>query len=185
MPDFIQLPSIFPLGAILFNFLFFTVAIPIEAYILNYRLRFDKRTSIFYSIFINLFSGVIGWLAFFVIEPSLSTNDRSELISYVFFNRFIQPNTVRPIIFGTALIIFFTTFLLKYGLLQVAIISLSEPSESKPEPLPYTQRRSKRRNPRLRAQTSSIFTTTLFANALSFAGILGIILFRGLFPMNQ
>ncbi|BAZ07657.1 filament integrity protein FraC [Calothrix sp. NIES-3974] len=184
MPDFIQLPSIFPLGAILFNFLFFTVAIPIEAYILNYRLRFDKRTSIFYSIFINLFSGVVGWIAFFLIEPRLSTEQRSELINYVFFNRFTQQNIVLPYIFMIALIIFFATFFLKYGLLQVAIFSLREPSESKPEPLPYTQRRSNRRNLRLRLQKTSVFTTTLFANALSYAGILGILLFRGLFPMN-
>lgn len=183
MPELIELPPIFPLGAVLFNFLFFTVTIPIEAYLLNYRLRFDKRTSIFYSIFINLLSGVIGWIAFFTIEPRLSTDYRSELISYVFFNRFINSGSIRTVVFGTALVIFFATFLLKYTLLQLAIITLREPGQKKADPLPYLQRKTTRRNPRLRISTSSIFVTTLFANALSYAAVLAILLMRGLFRM--
>ncbi|MHC5828549.1 MAG: filament integrity protein FraC, partial [Nostoc sp.] len=93
MPENWMLPRIFPIGGILFDFLFVLIAIPIEAYVLHSRLKFDKKSSTFYAISINLFSSVIGWLIFFVSEPLLPIQMKSELINYMFFNNFKSPKT--------------------------------------------------------------------------------------------
>ncbi|PMB18522.1 filament integrity protein FraC, partial [Fischerella thermalis] len=87
MLDFPLLPKVLPLGAILFSFLFLLISIPLEAYILNSILKFDKKTSSFYAICMNLFSNVIGWAIFFLIEPLLSIRLKSGLINLMFFNQ--------------------------------------------------------------------------------------------------
>ncbi|MBW4512330.1 MAG: filament integrity protein fraC [Scytonematopsis contorta HA4267-MV1] len=168
------LPSSFPLGAILFNFLFFLVAIPTEAFLLNNRLRFDKKTSMFYAICINLFSGVIGWTIFFLIEPSLPVYWKSELISYFFFNRFIKPVETSIILLG--FIIFFATFLLKFLLLKVLLISLSDPGQKKEEE-PTIQRYSRRAR-KFKLQNTNLVTTLLIANSASYSAIAAILLIR-------
>ena len=128
---FFDVSPVFPWGIILFNFLFFTLAIPIEAYVLTRRLKFDKRTSIFYSIAINLFSGAIGWFIFFIVEPNLPSEIKTDVISYVFFNRPGNNNWLLLMI--TAFIIFFSTFLVKFFLLKMALLSLREPGQVKPD----------------------------------------------------
>ena len=175
LPTF-DFPPIFPLGAILFNFLFFTVAIPLEAYILSIRLKFDKRTSIFYAICINLFSGAIGWFAFFLLEPILPIEAKKELINYVFFNQFIA--NVHTLVFLTAVIIFFATFLIKFFLLKAALLSLREPSESKVEPEQTGTRKTTRRANKLKLQNTGLLTTTLIANSLSYSAISAIIVIQ-------
>ncbi len=177
-PPSFDWPPIFPTGAILFNFLFLTVAIPIEAYILSTRLKFDKRTSIFYAICLNLFSGAIGWFVFFLLEPILPIELKSELINYVFFNQFI--NNIHGLVFMTAIIIFFTTFLIKFFLLKAALLSLREPGQSKPEPEKTGSRRTSRRANRLKLQNTSLLTTTLIANSLSYSAITAIMLIRAI-----
>lgn len=172
--DLPTLPASFPLGAILFNFLFFLVAIPIEAFILNNRLLFDKRTSMFYAIAINLFSGVIGWTVFFFIEPTLPVNLRSELISYFFFNRF--QGSVSSAIILIAFIIFFATFLVKFLFLKLFLISLSEPGQ-KPETQPMLERFS-RRTKKMKLQNTNVVTSILIANSLSYSAIAIVLLLR-------
>jgi hypothetical protein len=178
LPTF-DFPPIFPFGAILFNFLFFTVAIPIEAYILAIRLKFDKRTSIFYAICLNLFSGAIGWFVFFLLEPWLPIETKTELINYVFFNQFIT--NVYPLVLMTGIIIFFTTFLIKFFLLKAALLSLREPSPKKPEPEePIDPRRISRRVNKLKLQNTGLLTTTLIANSFSYSAISIIIVLQNL-----
>ncbi|MEJ1930722.1 filament integrity protein FraC, partial [Nostoc sp. NIES-2111] len=79
----LNLPRVWPIGTILFNLLFFLIAIPIEGYVYHKRLNFDKKTSIFYAIAVNSFSGVIGWITFFFIEPLLAVPLKAELSSYI------------------------------------------------------------------------------------------------------
>ncbi|MBW4630715.1 MAG: filament integrity protein fraC [Iphinoe sp. HA4291-MV1] len=171
-----ELPKIFPIGAILFNFLFLLVAIPIEAYVLNTRLKFDKKTSAFYAISINVFSNVIGWIIFFFIEPVLLPNIKSELITFVFFNS-LQTTSVQTLLILIAFIIFFGTFLVKYALLRIFLISLSEPRKTKPEePQPIPQRRNSRLAYKSKWQNTNVVMTILIANALSYS-LIAIILF--------
>jgi hypothetical protein len=170
---FFDISPVFPWGLILFNFLFFTLAIPIEAYVLVNRLKFDKRTSIFYSIAINLFSGAIGWFVFFVIEPVLPPEIRADIISYVFFNRLDNSNFL--ILLMTAVIIFFSTFLVKFFLLKLALLSLQEPGQAKPD-TQIIGRKTSRRLGKMKLQNTSLLTTILIANSLSYSAISIIIL---------
>lgn len=172
-----MLPKIFPIGGILFDFLFVLIAIPIEAYILHYRLKFDKKTSIFYAISLNLFSSVIGWLIFFVAEPMLPIEVRSELINYMFFNNFKAPNTQTFIIL-TAFIIFFATFVMKFFILKVLLLSLNESFAKKEEEAPISQRRRWSTFSNLRLQSTNLVTTILIANSISYTAITIILLFR-------
>lgn len=181
MPDFLPhfqaTPRVFPLGAILFDFLFLLVAIPIEAYILHNRLKFDKKTSSFYAICINLFSAVIGWVVFFVVQRLLPVQIKSLLISYIFFDRFSSTNQ-NSLIILTALTIFFGTFLVKFVLLKILIIAMSDLNKPKPEPEPESIRRNLRKVYRFKLQNSNVVTAVLIANSLSYTAITLIILFR-------
>ncbi|MBD2387069.1 filament integrity protein FraC [Cylindrospermum sp. FACHB-282] len=178
MPEDLSIPRLLPIGTILFHLLFLLVAIPIEAYVLHHWLKFDKKTSTFYAISINLFSSVIGWIMFFMVEPILPIQAKSELISYVFFNQFKSPNIHTFVIF-TAFIIFFTTFLLKFLLLKVLLISLNELGIKKVEESETSQRQRGRRLGILKLQNANLITTTLIANSLSYTAIALVILIRG------
>jgi len=178
MLDDFTLPRLLPIGVMLFNLLFFLIAIPIEAYVFNRRLKFDKKTSIFYAIATNLFSGTLGWVIFFFLEPILPPELKSELINYVFFNNFRYSNTQATLIF-TTFIIFFATFLMKFLLLQLFVLTLSEAGWKKPEITETSQRRQLRRtSPSIKLQTTNLVTTTLIANSFSYTAITIVLLIR-------
>ncbi|NEU82651.1 filament integrity protein FraC [Nostoc sp. UIC 10630] len=178
MPENWMLPRIFPIGGILFDFLFVLIAIPIEAYLLHYRLKFDKKTSTFYAISINLFSSVIGWFIFFVSEPILPLQVRTELINYMFFNNFKSPNT-QGLLILTAFIIFFSTFLMKFFILKVLLLSLNEQllKKQEEEEAPISQRRRWRTFGNLKFQSNNLIITVLIANSLSYSAITLVLLF--------
>ncbi|MEH1893042.1 MAG: filament integrity protein FraC [Nostoc sp.] len=176
MPENWMLPRIFPIGGILFDFLFVLIAIPIEAYVFHNRLKFDKKSSTFYAISINLFSSVIGWIIFFVSEPMLPIQLKSELINYIFFNYF-TPKT-QPLIILTAFGFFFATFLMKFFILQVLLLLLNESFAKKEEEPQTSQRRRWRSFNNLRLQSTNLVTTTLIANSVSYTAITIILLFR-------
>jgi hypothetical protein len=178
MFDYTSLPSVFPLGVILFDFLFLLVAIPLEAYILQRRLKFDRRTSSFYGISLNVFSSLIGWIIFFFAEPILPINFKAELIDYVFFNQLKYVNHVQSVIVLTAFIIFFATFIIKYILLKVLLISLSEPSKNPQPETNIIRRRNSRRNVKFKLQTNNLITSLLIANSLSYTVIMLILFIR-------
>jgi hypothetical protein len=179
MPESWMLPRIFPIGGVLFDFLFVLIAIPIEAYVLHSRLKFDKKSSTFYAISINLFSSVIGWFIFFVSEPLLPISVKSELINYMLFNNFKLPNT-QSLIILTACIIFFATFLMKFFILRVLLLSLNEQvAKKEQEDEPKTSMRQQRRRfSRINFQNTNLVTTVLIANSLSYTAITIILLFR-------
>ncbi|QLE57049.1 filament integrity protein FraC [Nostoc sp. TCL26-01] len=175
----ITLPSILPVGAFLFNLLFLLIAIPIEAYVYHLRLKFDKKTSTFYAIAVNIFSGVLGWVIFFFIEPVLPVELKADLIGYVFFNIFKSPNAQGMIIL-TTFSIFFATFLMKFFLLRIFVFSLSDDlkiGKDKQE-IQVLQRQKWRILSRARFQGTNLVTTTLIANSLSYTGITLILLLR-------
>lgn len=170
---------VFPSGIILFDFLFILVATPIEAVILNQRLKFDKRTSAFYAISMNVFSNAIGWMIFFALEPTVFFGGyKLEVINYLLYNRL--SNQVRGGIVLAAFITFFATLMVKFALLRILIISLSEPGEKKPQPSEENSGTVARRSLRDKRtlQSTSLFTTTLIANSLSYSAITLIVLFR-------
>ncbi|GAB1540955.1 hypothetical protein NUACC21_36240 [Scytonema sp. NUACC21] len=172
----LPIPRIFPVGAILFNFLFILVSIPLEAYVLNSRLKFDRKTSIFYAVAINLFSNVIGWMVFFFSQPILPTRIKADMINYIFFNRLQSPN-IQTLIILTAFIIFFGTFLVKYILLRVLLLSLAEFGKT-PEQKEAATELNSRRAYRSKLQNTNVVTSILIANGFSYTAIATILFVR-------
>jgi len=169
----------YPIGAILFNFLFLMVAMAIEGYVLSKRLKYEKRISAFYAIAINLFSSMLGWLIFFIVEPRLSSPLRFELFSYVFFNRldFSAGNSSLVTLIFIGLVVFIGTFIVKYLLLLLFSFAMTDPATDKKQPDPV-EPRDTRRDYRNRQQNTNVVTTTLIANALSYSAILLIVFIR-------
>lgn len=178
--DFSTPFRVFPFGVILFDFLFLLVAIPVEAFILNRRLKFDKRTASFYAIAMNVFSNVIGWVVFFILEPTNFFNDyKSQLISFLLYNR-LNGQVYGGIVMA-AFTTFFGTLMVKFLLLRLFIITLSNPGEKKAEPEPEDTillQRKTRRGYRKGWQSTSLFTTILIANSLSYSAITLVVIFR-------
>ena len=172
---------ILPVGIVLFDLLFLITAIPIEAYVLHRRLKFDQKSSIFYAISMNVFANVLGWLVFFFIEPSLSATNKSEVLNYVFFNRF-QSEQIYSLLVLIAFFIFFATFLFKVIALQLLLLLWEKSDKKKPEQeVPLSQRRSSRRYNLNQVQRTNVVTTVLIANSLSYSAItiLLVICFSG------
>lgn len=171
-------PRVLPVGAILFDLLFILMAISIEAYCFNTRLNFDKKTSIFYAISINLFSSVIGWVVFFTLQPILPLQLKSELINFVFFNSLKSSNT-QSLVILTAFIIFFGTFIVKLFLLRGFTFVLSEELGKKAEETTPNQERQKWRSlNRNKFISNRLVSTMLIANSLSYSAITLVLLFR-------
>ncbi|AFY50344.1 hypothetical protein Nos7524_4596 [Nostoc sp. PCC 7524] len=177
MFDDLTLPRIWPIGLILFNFLFFVIAIPLEAYVFHKRLNFDKKSSVFYAIAVNLFSGVIGWLIFFFLEPRLPVDLKTELINYVFFNILRSTNT-QGVLILTTITIFFATFLMKFFLLRILVFTINEDFTKKPEENPSISRSKFRFISKAQFQNTNLVTTTVIANSLSYTAITVILWLR-------
>ncbi|MFN7851166.1 filament integrity protein FraC [Anabaena sp. AL09] len=178
MSDELSLPIILPIGAIFFEILFLLIAIPLEAYILNRWLKFDKRTSIFYAIALNVFSSVIGWIVFFTVEPILSIAIKKELINYVFFNK-LQDPSIGTIIVLLSFTIFIATFLVKFLLMKILIIFMGEGGKKTETEIISSQQKASYMN-MAKLQNTNLITATLIANSLSYSAITFIILIRSL-----
>ena len=178
MSDELSLPIILPIGAIFFEILFLLIAIPLEAYILNRWLKFDKRTSIFYAIALNVFSSVIGWIVFFTVEPILSIAIKKELINYVFFNK-LQDPSIGTMIVLLSFTIFIATFLVKFLLMKILIIFMGEGGKKTETEIISSQQRASYMN-MAKLQNTNLITATLIANSLSYTAITFIILIRSL-----
>jgi hypothetical protein len=178
MSDELSLPIILPIGAVFFEILFLLIAIPLEAYILNRWLKFDKRTSIFYAIALNVFSSVIGWIVFFTVEPILSIAIKKELINYVFFNK-LQDPSIGTIIVLLSFTIFIATFLVKFLLMKILIIFMGEGGKKTETEIISSQQRASYMN-MAKLQNTNLITATLIANSLSYTAITFIILIRSL-----
>jgi hypothetical protein len=176
MPEEFSLPRIFPIGAMLFETLFLLVGISIEGYVLHRWLKFDKKTSIFYAIAMNVFSSVFGWNIFFLVEPRLDIKLKLELISYIFFNNFNNPATQSTII-CLAFLIFLGTFLIKFLLLKILIITLSEIGEKEEI---ETSQKEKLYIEKMQLQNTILVSTTLIANSMSYTAISLILVIRNL-----
>ena len=173
MSDELSLPIILPIGAIFFEILFLLTAIPIEAYVLHKWLKFDKRTSIFYAIALNVFSSVIGWIVFFTVEPMLSIPIKAELINYVFFNK-IKASSISTMIIVLSFTIFMATFLVKFLLMKILIIFMNEGGKNTQPETSFSQRYMNI----AKLQNTNLITATLIANSLSYSAITFIILIR-------
>jgi hypothetical protein len=84
---------VMPLRAIMLQGLLLLLAIAIESFVFQKRWRLSRKTSIDYAMAINLFSTVVGWALFFIIQPFLPTDLKQQIVNYVFFNYFKNLST--------------------------------------------------------------------------------------------
>lgn len=173
--------DVLPLRAIAFQFLFLVLAIALETRVFYQRLSFNYPTSVRYATSLNLFSTCIGWLLFFVVQPLLPETLKSQLISYLFFERFF-PNPalygVPPILVLLSLGIFIGTFLVELqGLIWLESLLESAPAvqiEDQSQIFMRSQAGGTLQQHRDKAYA------VLVANAWSFSAILILLILRWL-----
>lgn len=175
MLDELSLPKVLPVGTIVFQTLFLLVAITIESYILHKAIKFDKKTSVFYAMAINVLSTVLGWNIFFLLEPILPVKVKSELMSYVFFNTF-QGN-LKTNLFLIGFVIFLGTFVIETLFLKILMIILRE-GRNQLNLAEMTQREKSLAKQKLKMQNNNLITTILIANTISYTAISLLILAR-------
>lgn len=173
--------GVLPLRAIVFQILFLLVAIALEAAVLRQRLRLGYQPSIMYAATLNLLAVCVGWLIFFIVEPLAPPELRSQIVSYVLFDRFYVSDwsgNVRLAIVLAGLVSFFGTLLLKLQGLKWLMKMLGIPVvKEKPVQLSRSERYQIARQGRIRIGSASSTTiAVLQANALSFSVILALIL---------
>ena len=174
---------VLPLQTILLQVLFLLVAIALEARVLHRRLSLTRRTSVEYATSINLLCAVMGWLGFFLLKNFLPQPLKTQLISYIFFDRLLEPlpESLSLVIVSTGIIMFFCAFLIKLKGLQL-LEALLQRSPSQNSSLPPDKRRRIGLGYRLDqaiVQTNPRQATTiLLANAYSHSAILLLLLLR-------
>lgn len=123
MPDLIL-----PLRVIAIQGLCLLVAIAIEALVLQRRLELTPRGSVQYAATLNLFSTVIGWMSFFVIQPLLPAPLQMQVLSYIFFGRFFTVAEATGITQSSlttmAIILAFATFSLTFVFEKILLTTL-------------------------------------------------------------
>ena len=177
-----MLASFLPVQTILYQSLFLLMAIAIEGFILHRQLQLSRKTSIQYAASINLLSTIVGWLLFFFIQPLLLSDIKIQLISYIFFNRFLNSGSTPYsffIIIGF-IISFFISFMVKFQALK-SLDSLLMESNSIPQILVKltSLRYNKKKSSHLySAKHPSKATAILLANASSHSAMLLILTLR-------
>jgi hypothetical protein len=182
--DLLSELGILPLRAIAVQSMLLMVAIVLEAMVLRQQLQLGYRPSMQYAATLNLLATSLGWVAFLAIEAVLPLSLRSQIISYVLFNRFYT-NTwydVLPVVVVVvAIVAFFITYWIKLqGLLWLLQLLGQKPVETTPEAIEEnrSQRYERARRAQLEGQrgTSPRALAMLQANAVSFTAILVLLL---------
>lgn len=182
-----EFEPILPLKMIVFQVLFLTVAIAIEAGILRQRLRLGFQTSVQYALVINLAAVVAGWLAFLVVEPLSPPAIKEQIIGYILYDELLLngwSTEVGATLLAVGLLGFFVTFFIKAKGLEFFLRADDawEPlaKKQRPKKLSRDDRYNKARGgaSELRQASSSFTDSVLQANAASFTVILLLILLR-------
>jgi hypothetical protein len=174
--------TVLPIQAVLFQVVFLLVAIALEARVLYRKLRISRRTSVEYATSINLLTAVAGWLGFFLLQNLLPQPFRTQIISYVFFDRLLtpQPENWHLIIAATGIVMFFAAFLIKLkGLQFLEALLQRSPQEKSPIPADGPRLGLAARLERAAAHTDpNKAGVLLLANAYSHSAILLLLLLR-------
>lgn len=108
-------PLVLPIPTFAFQTLLLLITVAVEAIVLQRNLGLNQKSSVEYSLSLNLISSGIGWLIFFYIQSVLSPGLKSQVLSYIFFNWLdIDSSQYFSLIFCLALIIFGFVFLIEW-----------------------------------------------------------------------
>ncbi|MBE9157962.1 hypothetical protein IQ265_14165 [Nodosilinea sp. LEGE 06152] len=182
--DLLSELGIMPLRAIAFQSLLLMVAIVLEAMVLRQQLRLGYRTSMQYAATLNLLATSLGWVAFLAAEAVLPLALRSQIISYVLFNRFYAnswTDVLPVVVVVVAIAAFFFTYWIKLqGLLWLLQLLGQKPIDTTPEAIEVSRRQRYQRARRVQVEEqrsdSPRALAVLQANALSFTAILVLLL---------
>lgn len=175
---------ILPLRAIAFQILFLLVAISMEAGLYRQQLRLGFQKSVQYATVINLASVVAGWITFLVVEPLSPADLKSQIISYVLFNRLLFNGwsaRVGFILLIAGLAAFFITYFIKLKGLEYILRAEGDwPETDKSQKPSRDQRYLQARQGRSETQhaIARFADTVIQANAISFSIILLLLLLR-------
>jgi hypothetical protein len=168
---------VMPLRAIMLQGLLLLLAIAIESFVFQGRWKLSRKNSVDYSMAINLFSTVVGWALFFIVQPVLPIDLKQQIVNYVFFNYFKNLSTSPNSLFYSELIvIIFVAFILNFIIELQGLNFLQNKIGKKVIQDTYERRRPDFRYPMTNplyqvyseyANDRSIPTTLLTANALS------------------
>ncbi len=183
------MPDILPLRAVAFQSLFLLVAIAIEAYVFRHLLTSKQKplglkTSIKYAITLNLLAAVIGWVTFFLAQPFLPPVLKIQLISFIFFDQFLQTPAevgIASSLIVICLIIFLGVYFLKLeGLnwLEWVLQQSSPASQANTQLISAHQRRKLEKSPE--SERNNRAYSILVANASSFFAILALLYLRSI-----
>lgn len=167
--------TVLPLRAVLFQGVFLLIAIAIESFILHKQLGLSRRTSLEYAASLNLFSTVIGWLFFFLIQPNLPAELQRQLLQYIFFNRFAPGSNFPLLLLYTEaaliiLLIFLSTLIAELAAVQILYTLLKQENHNSTEIDRF-----------LAAEGSLKFNVLFTANIASYSFVLIIILLHFFF----
>ncbi|MGB5975343.1 MAG: filament integrity protein FraC [Nodosilinea sp.] len=176
--------GIMPLRAIAFQSLLLMVATVLEAMVLRQRLSLGYRPSMQYAATLNLLATSLGWVAFLAIEAVLPLELRSQVISYVLFNRFYSNgwiDVLPVVVVVVAIVAFFVTYWIKFqGLIWLLQLLGQQPVETTPEAIEDNRRQRYERARRAQVEgqpnASPWALAVLQANALSFTVIVLLLL---------
>ncbi|HZG39122.1 MAG TPA: hypothetical protein VEZ50_10630 [Nodosilinea sp.] len=184
--DLLSELGIMPLRAIAFQSLLLMVAIVLEAMVLRQQLRLGYRTSMQYAATVNLLATSLGWVAFLAIEAVLPLALRSQIISYVLFNRFYDNSwrdALPVVVVVVAIAAFFITYWIKLqGLTWLLQLLGQLPQETTADVIEdnRSQRYERARRAQVEGQqggrSSPRALAVLEANAVSFTAILLLLL---------
>ena len=179
---------ILPLRMIAFQILFLLVAIAVESNILRQRLRFGFKTSVQYTLTTNLAAIVVGWVAFLVVEPLSPLEIKSQLISYILFDRLSLNNWSAQIgatICAIGLAAFLVTFFVKLKGLELmmradGVWKLDEEDKRPAKRASRDERYARARQGKSETQQalSEFMDAVIQANAASFSAISLLMLLR-------
>ena len=181
---------ILPLRMIAFQVLFLLVAIAIESSILRQRLRFGFKTSVQYTLAINLAAVAIGWIVFLVVEPLTPTEIRSQIISYILFDRLSLSSwnaQIGATICAVGLSSFLVTFFIKLKGLELIMRSdgsweIEDETKRPGRRISRDERYARARQGKSETQQalSEFMDAVIRANAASFSAISLLLLLRAL-----
>ncbi|NES72420.1 MAG: hypothetical protein F6K24_48105 [Okeania sp. SIO2D1] len=186
-----SITPVIPIPTILLQSLLLMCAIALEATVLRNQLLMSKKTSIEYSIAMNLFSAAFGWMAFLYLQGVMPEKFQLQLIDLVLFGQFpinaYQQGNFEQLLIFAGIISFFVVCAIEYKVIDLLQAMLEPPLGSgsdlvdkSDQPPPALVKANKTKMASKRIDTRKL-TTVFWANLFSTTVLITIMMFSSLY----